>query len=194
MESEKHTLRQRCRELLKSSPELQPGTWLGHLRDLEHWGKARTILAYAPLPGEPDLLSLLDSEPNKGFVFPKIEGEFLGLYRWLPETRWAAGPFGLSEPDPDHWPPARVQEIDLALIPGLAFDQLGKRLGRGRGFYDRLLASPDFRALRVGITKEALLLPEVPAEPHDVPVDLVVTETRVLVPPGSRLDNGKKRG
>ena len=194
MESEKHILRQRCREILKSSPDLPPGAWLAHLRDLEPWGRARTILAYAPLPGELDLLSLLDSEPSKGFVFPKIEGEFLGLYHWLPETRWLAGPFGLREPDPGHWPPARVQEIDLALIPGLAFDQLGKRLGRGGGFYDRLLASPGFSALRVGITREALLLPEIPAEPHDAPVDLVVTESRVFIPSGSRLDNGKKSG
>lgn len=101
--------------------------------------------------------------------------------------------FGIREPDPEQWPAADIQTIDLALIPGLAFDRSGNRLGRGKGFYDRLLGSPGFRALKIGIVTERFLLPEIPVEAHDIRMDLVLTESSLHCPETSGLDNGGER-
>ena len=70
------------------------------------------------------------------------------------------------------------QDVDVVLVPGLAFDPKGQRLGYGQGFYDRLLLH--MRALRVGLAFDFQLLAEVPSFPHDLPVDCVVTDHRVL--------------
>jgi len=86
------------------------------------------------------------------------------------------------EPDPETWTPWPLEKLDCAVLPGLAFDVNGGRLGRGRGYYDRLLGNPRFRGIRIGITWEDRIVPEVPREAHDVPVHLIVTESRILDP------------
>lgn len=70
-----------------------------------------------------------------------------------------------------------LDEIDLVVVPGVAFDLRGYRLGFGSGYYDRFLAQ--VQAIKVGLSYASLLFPQVPAEPHDVPVDFVVTESAV---------------
>ncbi len=68
------------------------------------------------------------------------------------------------------------EEIDLMLVPGVAFDPAGRRLGRGRGFYDRYLSRPDATHIyKVGLCRPGALVPEVPAEAHDVVMDRVAT-------------------
>ena len=71
-------------------------------------------------------------------------------------------------------------EIDLVVVPGVAFDAAGRRLGRGRGHYDATLAGLPAGAARIGLAFELQLVPEIPEEPHDVRLDAVVTEARVL--------------
>jgi len=88
------------------------------------------------------------------------------------------GPWGLAQPDPAvaTWLPAEAR-IDLVVVPGLAFDRRGHRIGWGGGYYDRFLAQ--VQAVRIGLCYDALVLDCIPGEPHDVPVDLVVAETAI---------------
>ena len=156
--------------------------------ELAEWHAAGSLLLFAPLPGEPDPTGLLSHHGKKSFLFPRITGDSLQLFRWKPESIWIIGPFGVREPDPGSWDKAGADEVELALVPGLAFDLAGGRLGRGKGYYDRLLGDPAFRATKAGVCLEERILPAIPMEPHDIPMDLIITEQRV-VRPSSMLDN-----
>ncbi|MFZ4116569.1 MAG: 5-formyltetrahydrofolate cyclo-ligase [Chthoniobacterales bacterium] len=141
---------------------------------LPQWQNASSILLYAPLPGEPDLLGLLEEFLEKRFFFPRIEKKKLHLYQWFPGAGWFSGSYGLQEPDPDEWSEVSIEDVDLAVIPGLAFDQAGGRLGRGGGFYDRLLSDSVWRGFKVGVAWPWQIVSSVPREPHDVLMDVVV--------------------
>ena len=88
------------------------------------------------------------------------------------------GPYGLAQPDPAEATrlPAEAR-IDLVVVPGLAFDRRGQRIGWGGGYYDRFLAQ--VQAVKIGLCYDALVLDCIPGEPHDVPVDMVVAETAI---------------
>jgi len=90
------------------------------------------------------------------------------------------GAFGLPEPDPALCPAVANEAIGAVLVPGLAFDREGFRIGRGGGYYDRFLASA--RCPSVGLCYEAFLLPAVPREAFDLPVGWLVTENGALPP------------
>lgn len=141
------------------------------------WKEAKTTLLYAPLQEEPNLLPLLKEENrvHHRFLFPRIDQDNLLLYEWQPHALWKTGPFGLREPDPQTWPLIQLHEVDLAIIPGLAFDKKGGRLGHGRGFFDRLLSQPKCRATKLGIAWSWQMLEEIPQEHFDVRMDIVVT-------------------
>lgn len=193
METEKKALRSAIRKEGARPGSEAAAAIRSRIKALACWHGVRTILAYHPLPGEVDLLPLIAEETGKTWVFPLVDGESLALHRWTPGAPWVTGSFGIREPDPEHWPLVTPGSIDLALIPGLAFDREGRRLGRGKGYFDRLLAHTGFRALKVGIVTERHLLGEIPAEPHDHEVDLVVTETAIHASEGSGLDKGMER-
>lgn len=107
-------------------------------------------------------------------AFPRVEGEAIRFHRCeLGQLR--AGAFGIEEP------PVGSEEVQpqMVLVPGLAFGEDGSRLGRGKGYYDRYLAS--HHTLAVGVVDEAGLYPSLPREAHDERVDVIVTEARVLM-------------
>lgn len=155
-----------------------PGT--GSLGSHDLLRKAGEILLFSPLPGEADPLPLMDLLPHARFLFPRMEGETLGVFRHSQEGLWLEGPFGLREPDPGTCERVYPEYIDLALIPGLAFDARGGRLGRGKGYYDRLLGDPRFRGIKVGFCHEWQLVDLVPREAHDIAMDLVIAGGRVI--------------
>lgn len=136
---------------------------------LARWG-FQDILLYHPLPHELDLTPLLERHPAR-YYLPKVAGEELSVHPFGP---LAPGPFGLLEPTT---PPVDPGDLDLVVVPGLAFDQEGYRLGHGQGYYDRFLAS--VQAVTAGVVPEALLLPRLPRDPWDVPVGHLVTERGV---------------
>ena len=90
----------------------------------------------------------------------------------------ATGKFGILEPKPEAVRPVASEGIDAALVPGLAFDETGNRLGRGRGYFDRLLQ--DLGGATIALAYDFQVVPEVPVEAHDTPLDFVVTENRVI--------------
>lgn len=163
------------------------------LLDSEIWKNASSVLFYSAVGTEADTSLLLSAAEGRSILFPKISGESLDLYRMIPESRWVHGRFGIAEPDPQNWEPFRASDVALALVPGLAFDLHGGRLGRGRGFYDRLLNKGVFRGIKVGVAWEWQLVIRVPCEQHDIRMDYIVTE-RKLLQVGSGLDKPAERG
>ncbi len=142
--------------------------------DLLRWLAAhpdvRTVAVYSPLPGEVDLSPVIQQRPDLRWVFPKISGERLTFHHPLD---WAIGPFGIREPTSAS-PETPVGEIDAFLCPGLAFDRNGGRLGRGRGFYDRMLARARPGSHKLGVCFPFQLVPNTFSEPHDIPMDAVL--------------------
>jgi 5-formyltetrahydrofolate cyclo-ligase len=141
---------------------------------------ARTVLLYASLPGEVSTDQLAAELRRMGVrvTYP----------RCLPATREMTlhavasggellvdGPYGIREPSTE-CELVGIGDIDIALMPGLAWDREGQRLGRGAGYYDRLLADPRWRGLRFGVFFAVQEIRLVPADPWDVPMNLVVTE------------------
>ncbi|HVM61524.1 MAG TPA: 5-formyltetrahydrofolate cyclo-ligase [Verrucomicrobiae bacterium] len=94
------------------------------------------------------------------------------------------GKFGILEPRPEAMRPAVLDPIGIALVPGLAFDETGNRLGRGLGHFDRLLRQTG--GVKIALAFDFQLLDEVPAETHDMRMDFIVTETRVVNLKGNR--------
>jgi len=141
-----------------------------------------TILAYWPLPDEVDLRLLIDELVAAGHtvLLPKVlDDEHMELRRYTSSADMAEGPFHILEPV--GVPFTAYDQIDVCLIPGMAFDAAGHRLGRGRGYYDRLLATlrPTSDAtlhspITIGICFPFQRVPLVPTDPHDIAVDEVI--------------------
>lgn len=129
-----------------------------------------TVAAYSPLPDEIDLSAAIARHPNIRWVFPRVSGDHLTFH---PGDSLQPGSFGILEPEAIS-PEVPLQEIDAFLCPGLAFDRRGGRLGRGRGFYDRLLAHARPDALFLGICQNSQIVPDTFSEPHDVRMHEVI--------------------
>jgi 5-formyltetrahydrofolate cyclo-ligase len=144
------------------------------------WRQSGTVLLFASLPDELDIWPLLEA----GLAL----GKQMGLPQYDTSTAsysaariqdcaqdLCAGKFGIREPRPGR-EKMELNRLDLVLVPGLAFDLHGSRLGRGKGFYDRLLAK--VRGTTCGIAYDHQIVSVVPAEPHDIHVDCILTPAR----------------
>lgn len=145
---------------------------------------ARSVMLYAPIPGEVDIAPLLTLclVSGRKVAISRVDWAAKRLTPALvtdPGTDLIAGHRGVREPAPGlpEFPPV---EIDLVVAPGLAFDLYGVRLGRGGGFYDRFLARPELRATICGVAFEAQVTERLPAGPHDARVHAIVTEDRMI--------------
>ncbi|MBO1900745.1 5-formyltetrahydrofolate cyclo-ligase [Leucobacter weissii] len=143
---------------------------------------ARRIACYLPLPTEPDTRGFLRWAGAKGIevLLPSARPD--GLLDWIVDgdEGTVAGAFGIPEPVGEHLSPLAVGEVDLMLIPACAVDLRGVRLGWGRGYFDRSLASMARRPPVFAVVHESELVDELPFEPHDVPVDGAVTPARIV--------------
>ena len=139
------------------------------------WRKAGTLLLYYPLSDEVDVRPLIRKafEDGKRVLLPVVKGDELELRLYEGESSLRQGAFGIMEPQGPLFAPEYYDEIDVAIIPGMAFDGAGHRLGRGKGFYDRLLPKLESAKL-VGVCWPFQRLDSVPAEAHDVSVSKVV--------------------
>lgn len=175
IQDKKQRLRARMKELLREHRGGDSGSHWKSILSLPEWEESATVLIYSPLPEEVDPMPLLALHSSPTFLFPRVEEKSLGLYRYSNTCKWKQGPFGLKEPDSESWDQAYPGQIDLAIIPGVAFDEQGFRLGRGGGYYDRLLAHPEFRGRKIGLCWDFQLLPSIPREPHDIVMDQVIS-------------------
>ncbi len=121
--------------------------------------------------------------------YPRVmEDGDLSFYPYAGEDGWVRGKYGLMEPRVPPGVAGLRGGFDLVVVPGMAFDAGGRRLGRGYGYYDRFLAGLSGNAVKVGLAYSMQLLPEVPVDDRDVPVDVVVTEDAVLRAPRGQTD------
>lgn len=140
------------------------------------YAAARVVAVFDPLPSEPAVDLLWQIAPRR-FVYPRILGEGLELVevRSAEELEHAAER-KFREPRAGGASAIGLSEVDVILVPGVAFTRAGQRLGRGGGYYDRLLANLPARTVRLGVCFETQIVPELPAEAHDMRVAAVVTE------------------
>ena len=155
------------------------------LFEFANYLEARIALLYTPLTGEVDTAGII----ARSFMYNKI----IVLPAFNPETHQItlmkvddvdkdlmASPRGNLEPNPKRCKPVPIECLDIAIIPGLAMDEKGGRIGSGQGYYDRLLPDLPITTRKVGLIFEAQIIPMVPLESHDKHVDIVVTEERII--------------
>ena len=142
----------------------------------------RTVLLYHGMDTEPDTVRLLPPlwDMGKQVCLPRcLPGNQMEARLVQRDSTLVRHPYGMLEPGPD-CPLIPPDQIDLVLVPGLAFDRSGGRLGRGGGYYDRWLAG--FSGITAALCRDGLLMEAIPRLPHDLGVDLVITETRLYGP------------
>ncbi len=146
------------------------------------WAETRTVLFFAPLPDEPDIWPAFNFVVQQGLTvaLPRRDNEsdsYTACVIRDPARDLIMGHFHIREPGPacEEHP---LNLLDLILVPGVAFDLAGRRLGRGAGYYDRLLSK--VRGTTCGIAFDEQISGELPVEPHDVFVDCILTPTRWL--------------
>ncbi|PDV97208.1 5-formyltetrahydrofolate cyclo-ligase [Candidatus Chloroploca asiatica] len=175
----RRVMRQR-REAL-AGREMHTQALCAHLERLPSYQAALTLHTFLPMQSEPDLRPLLRQALAQGkrVAVPVVEPDGTLANSWirsLDPAAFVTGRFGTLYPTMRE--PAEPGTWQITLVPLLAFDAEGYRLGYGKGYYDRLLAmSP---GLHIGIAFACQQVAQVPRETHDVPVDLIVTEAGVL--------------
>ncbi|MAC26142.1 MAG: 5-formyltetrahydrofolate cyclo-ligase [Sandaracinus sp.] len=142
----------------------------------------RVVAGFVSIKGEVDPAPLLDVLRERGaaVVLPRVDFELgaIVLHHHAPGDRLEESGFGVPEPLPSA-PRADLAAVDLALVPALAIDPAGARIGYGKGFYDQLLPTLP-NAFRLALAYDFQLVSEIPAEPHDQPIHALVTDTRLL--------------
>lgn len=182
----KKELRQRLRKLISDIPPDQIGSLSIRachcLFEQPEYAKAEVVMVFLSLPTEIDTSPIVLHcwQKRKRVLAPKVSWN---QRRMLPvEIRSLTDDLvvsGMGIREPIAGIPFPIPLIDLVIVPGLGFDEYGNRLGRGRGFYDRFLAHPDFHGVACGLAFEQQLLPRIPVGPLDRHVDMLVTDTSV---------------
>lgn len=175
--------RRRIAAMPESQKQRESASVCKSVRETPEWRNAVRILLFHPLPDEPDIRPLLAEALD--------QGRQLFLPRYNPESKaydvvqvaslandLEPGRFDILEPDPD-CRPLDGNQLDFIAVPGLGFDVAGRRLGRGKGFYDRLLS--DLKGFLCGLSFECQLCLEIPVEPHDHGLNLILTPSRRIV-------------
>jgi 5-formyltetrahydrofolate cyclo-ligase len=154
---------------------------------VEEYARARTVHAYVGAKANEvrtDRILARTLASGRRLVVPRVAGERLAHHEVRSLSDLAPARFGLLEPDPAS-PEVDPGEIDLVVVPGLAFDRSGNRLGFGKGYYDRFLSG--IRAVKAAVLYGRQIVEQVPVSERDVPVDLLVTEDGVEHVGGGRL-------
>jgi 5-formyltetrahydrofolate cyclo-ligase len=152
------------------------------LQELVHWS---TLFIYVNFRSEVETLDLIHSclAMGKQVAVPLVEPESVSMITVVindPERELAPGYYGIPEPDLQKSHRVAPEEIDAAFIPGSVFDIHGGRLGYGGGYYDRFLVNDAPQAKRIGVAFDMQIVDRVPLEPHDQPLDILITETRII--------------
>ena len=185
MTDEKHSAREAARSARRAVPEgarAAAGEAIARqVLALDGIEDVRTVLGYAATPDEADVSAALLALRERGarVAYPRVCEDGTLTIHWAEASSLTPGFRGILEPAAG----ARVAEpgaIDLALVPGTAFDAECCRLGQGGGCYDRLLPLLRPDALRVGIAFDEQFVERVPTQGHDVPLDAVITPTRTI--------------
>ena len=145
------------------------------LKGNTHFQQARTLLLYSALPDEVPTQELLDElvAEGKTVLLPRVVSDTeMELRRYTGVKDLQVGAFGILEPTGERF--ADYETVDVAVVPGMAFDQEGHRLGRGKGYYDRFLPKIP-QAYKIGICYPTHLLDLVPTDEHDLLMEEVIS-------------------
>lgn len=178
----RNEIRARAEAIAPDEVQRRSAAACARLVELPEYRAADTLMIYLSMAHEIDTtpLALRAWDDRKRVLAPAV---FWEQRRMTPveirslSSDVRAGASGIREPVGDR--PAPIGEIDLIVVPGLAFDGRGNRLGRGRGFYDRFLSHRDFRATICALAFEEQIVEAVPAEAHDMRVHVIVTDALV---------------
>lgn len=145
------------------------------------WKEAKTVWLYAALADEVALMHLFEDarQHGKRIVLPVVDGNYLQIRVYDPQHFVTQGQYNIKEPT-IHCPMlTNLSEIDLAIIPGRAFTLDGLRMGRGKGYYDRILHS--IHCPKWGVAFACQIVDELPADPWDVPLDRIIASREDIV-------------
>lgn len=147
---------------------------LDRLEGIEEFKSSNTVMLYWSMDDEVNTHDfILKHAEGKRIILPSVNGDDLELKEYMGNDNLVAGEgFGILEPAGCVFD--KPEEIDLIVVPGVAFDKKNNRMGRGRGYYDKFLESS--KAYKVGICFDFQLLEEVPTDEHDILMDSVITE------------------
>ena len=157
-----------------------------HLLNSELWQESRVIHTFLPQNTEPNTFALVQEvlQSKRRVQVPKVAGPFNLSHHWLEDIKLLKkSSWGIPEIQDTAASVADLSEIDLVLVPGLAFSCKGIRLGQGRGYYDRFLSQLN-GTTTLGVGFDWQLLEDIPEELHDIRLDGVVTESQLLWPLG----------
>ena len=148
---------------------------MGGVERLAEFQRANVVLLYWSMADEVQTHAFVERwYGKKTLLLPCVVGDDLVLRQYTgPECMVAGEQFGIGEPTGAVW--QDLEKVELIVVPGVAFDRQRNRMGRGRGFYDRLLKSTP-NAVKVGVAYDFQLLDAIPTEPHDVKMDRVMCE------------------
>ena len=155
---------------------------MARLEREEHFLQAHTIVLFSSLPDEISTREMLEKyAASKTVLLPVVDGDALLLCPFHDFNQMRKGAYSISEPLDTSHPLTDLSSIDLIIVPGLAFDKQGHRLGRGKGYYDRLLSRADLQqAYKIGICFACQMVETIPTEKHDILMDKVISSTPLL--------------
>jgi 5-formyltetrahydrofolate cyclo-ligase len=151
---------------------------------LPEFKRARVIMAYMSIGAEFDTRFIMDAIHAQGaqLVLPRVDRVMRQLHLYAVNDLaqdLVPGVWGIREPNPQRCAGVDISQIDFILVPGAVFDSTRNRIGYGGGFYDRLLALPDRHAVTVSTVFREQMVPQVPLDDHDRPVDILITDDGV---------------
>jgi 5-formyltetrahydrofolate cyclo-ligase len=189
MREERHHLRRRIlgsRDLLSAHDRHEKSIAIMHsfwnLPETEQWS---TLFVYVNFRSEVETMDLIRMSLARGkrVAVPLVDADAVRMIPLLikdPALDLVPGYYNIPEPDPGRTQRVDPGGIDAAVIPGSVFDISGGRLGYGGGYYDRFLLNEAPQARRIGLAFELQVVEEVPLEPHDQPLDILITEKRTV--------------
>ena len=167
------SVRALLKELSPQERERQSKLISKHILSMNEVNSAKVVALFVSMPDEPDTSALLSALSGKcSVVVPRIGGDEMEFFDYNAEAL-SAGSYGIREPIGDT--PVAPSEIDFMVVPGVAFTADGSRMGRGKGFYDKYMSREGFRAYKVGICLTPQIVDELPCEPHDIKMDIVIS-------------------
>lgn len=186
-------MKQKMREkILEARQQMPPALRHEHslsifniLIGLDPFKNSTVVMAYIDFKNEVETMPIIEhclSEKKRIVVpvsIPKTRQLLLSELR-DPKRELRPGTYGVPEPAPEHIRPFPAEDLDLILVPAVAFDTQGFRIGYGAGYYDRFFAALTRRVPSIGLAFESQLVDRVPAEPTDWPVDYIITEEEFI--------------
>jgi 5-formyltetrahydrofolate cyclo-ligase len=160
-------VRRRKRAMTAEARAAEAAAVMQLLEQTEEFQQAHRVLLYNSLPDELSTVQFLHhclTLPDKEIFLPRVNGDDIDILPYRGDSSLSVGAFGISEPIGNEL--IAPGTIDLVVVPGVAFDRNGNRVGRGKGYYDRLLAQT--QAVRIGVAYSCQIFDEVPAEAHDL--------------------------